>query len=30
MTSQDIRECSQVSNHEIEIILSPEHVTVQA
>ena len=30
MTSPDIRECSQVSNHEIEIILSPEYVAVQA
>ena len=30
MTSPDIRECSPVSNHEIEIILSPEHVAVQA
>ena len=30
MTSPDIRECSQVSNHDIEIILSPEHVSAQA
>ena len=30
MTSPDICECSQVSNHEIEIVLSPEHVIDQA
>ena len=30
MTSTDICECSQVSNHKIEIVLSPERVAVQA
>ena len=30
MTSPDICECSQMSNHEIEIVLLPECVADQA